>query len=99
MVFPASPRSHYRCHSHRELCEQVTAAHRIHRRKSEIFTKKLLDKLKNYRKKDKFTLTSSLRSEGDSSKFIFSEEVVDAAFDVEGYRMDIKFCHYCKRKK
>jgi hypothetical protein len=62
----------------------VTAAHRIHRRKSEIFTKKLLDKLKNYRKKDKFTLTSSLRSEGDSSKFIFSEEVVDAAFDVEG---------------
>jgi hypothetical protein len=82
-MFPASPRSHHRCHSHRELCEQVTPAHRIHRRKSENFTKKLLDKLRDYRKKDKFTLTSSPRIEGDSSKFIFSKEVVEAAFDVE----------------
>jgi hypothetical protein len=73
----------------------VTPAHRIHRKKSENFTKRLLDKLKNYRKKkDKFTLTSSPRIEGDRSKFIFSEEVVEAAFDVEGYTMDRKFCHY-----
>jgi hypothetical protein len=48
--------------------------------------------------KDKFTLTSSPRIEGDSSKFIFSKDVVEAAFDVEGYRMDIKEGHFSNPK-
>jgi hypothetical protein len=70
MMSPASPRSHRRCHTHRELCEQVTPAHRIHRKKSENFTKRLLDKLKNYRKKkinSHLHLHPELRATGPNS--------------------------------